>query len=192
MTYCTTDRQSVHGLEFSTADHYSGNSSSKALWMPRAHLSALECICTAWYKSDDGNALAGQQIVRNQVVSFNGVGNRLFNGYIPPHSSTMGDPQGPVWLNANTLAAQQTVSNQVISFNGVGNQSFSGYLPLQNSTIGYQQEFSTAEIVTPFQNIHQAGILGQQNLRCPSATTNLPVPLNLHEAASGMPTSGSY
>ncbi len=157
------------------------------------HSNALAQHDTNWI---DANGLAGQQIVSNQVISFNGVGNRLFHGYIPPHSSSMGDPQGPDWLEANALAAEQRVSNQVISFNGVGNQSFSGYLPLQNSTIGYQQEFSTAEIVTPFQNIHQAGILDQQNLRTSmpiiGATTNLPAALNLYEAAPGVPISGSY
>lgn len=99
-------------------------------------------------------------------------------------------------IDANALAGQQIASNEVVSFNGVGNRSFNGYIPPHSSTMGYQQKFSTAEIVTPFQNIHQAGILGQQNLRTsmPSigATTNLPAPLNLHKTASGVPASGSY
>ena len=163
----------------------------------------LELICehsnvfaqhgTIWI---DANALAGQQIVSNQVISFDGVGNQLFNGHVPPKSSTMGYQQGPGWIDANALASQQIVSNEVISFNGIGNQSWSGYVPPQTSSMSYQQEFNTAEVVISSQNILLAGIPGQQNLRTPmpiiGATENSPMPLNLHKAAYGVPTSGSY
>jgi hypothetical protein len=96
------------------------------------------------------NALARQQIVSNQVISFNGVGNQLFGGYFPPQSSTMGYQQSPGWIDADALASHQIVSNRVISVNGVGSRSFSWSVPPQTSMIGYQPEFNTAEVVTPF------------------------------------------